>query len=514
MTHLPFGQTLTLVAVALIGLSLTAPVNAETSPPSQSSLILNDLGTVDFPNAGNKDAQHAFLTGVKALYSFEFAEASEAFQLAQIADPSFALAYWGEAMSYNHTLWQETDPDAALSVLNKFAPTAEARAKKSPAGIERGLMEAVDVLFGNGDKLTRDKAYSAAMQSLHEAHPEDNEVATLYALSILGTVRPGDQGVGRQMRAAAIAQSVFAKNPNHPGAAHFIIHALDDPEHAILALPAARKYAGIAPDAPHALHMPSHIFVQLGMWEDVVSSNIESYNAAVRIAVQKNAERGRSEFHSLSWLLYGHLQLGQFEEAKAALELAQQTEDISPTARVHNGAKAMLARYVVETERWADLKDYPSDPRDQSNLDLQFALGLSAARLGDIDNANTAATHLKALQEKTAARAGGAYRAKIVSVTELEVRAAIAIARGDQESAENLLRKATATEVTLNAPSGPPVPVKPSFEMLGEFLLAAGRLDEAAEQFELSLSRTPNRTKSVDGLRRARPEKSDTATLH
>lgn len=498
---------------AIVGLSVSPLVSAETASAAQPALILNDLGTIDFPNDGTEDAQQAFLTGVKALYSFEFNEAADAFRIAQATDPNFAMAYWGEAMSYNHALWQETDPAKALSVLNTYAPSPEARQTKTPAGIQRGLMNAVDTLFGDGDKLARDKAYSKAMQNLHEAYPDDNEVAALYSLSLLGTVRQGDKGVSRQMRAAAIAQSVFTKNPNHPGAAHFIIHALDDPEHAILALPAARIYASIAPDAPHALHMPSHIFVQLGMWEDVVSSNIESYNAAVEIAVKNNMERGRSEFHSLSWLLYGHTQLGDFAEAKAALELAQKTETDSPTRRVHNGAMAMLARYIVETENWDELADFSSEEKNYANLDLQFALGLSAAKRGDIDKAKDAATRLKALREKTEARANGAYRAKIIAVSELEVQAAIAVAQNDMATAEERLKNAVAIEATLGAPSGPPVPVKPSFEMYGEFLLAAGRKSEAAEQFEQSLTRTPNRTKSVAGLALAQPQTSDTAAL-
>ncbi len=513
MTRQTIGLRVAIATAALVGLLFSLPVRAETASAEQPALILNDLGTIDFPNDGAEGAQQAFLTGVKALYSFEFDEATDAFRIAQAADPDFAMAYWGEAMSYNHALWQETDPDAAHSVLNKFAPSPKARQAKTPAGIQRGLMGAVDTLFGDGDKLTRDTAYSKAMQDLHETYPDDNEVAALYSLSLLGTVRQGDSGVGRQMRAAAIAQSVFTKNPNHPGAAHFIIHALDDPEHAILALPAARTYAGIAPDAPHALHMPSHIFVQLGMWEDVVSSNIESYEAAVDIAVKNNMERGRSEFHSLSWLLYGQTQLGNFSEAKAALQLAQKTEKDSPTRRVHNGAMAMLARYVVETEKWDELADFSSEEKNYANLDLQFALGLSAAKRGDIDKAKDAASRLNALREKTEARANGAYRAKIIAVSELEVEAAIATAQNDMDTAEELLKNAVAIEATLNAPSGPPVPMKPSFEMYGEFLLAAGRTSEAAEQFAHSLMRTPNRTKSVNGLNKAKQNAMDTAAL-
>ncbi len=280
---------------------------------------------------------------------------------------------------------------------------------------------------------------------------------------------------------------------------------MDDPEHAILALPAARTYAGIAPDAPHALHMPSHIFVQLGMWEDVVRSNIASYNAAVDLAERMQSERGRSEFHSLSWRLYGDLQLGDLRGAKEALALARATEEVSPTNRVHNGVMGMIARYVVETEDWAYIKDLELEERDDSNLNLQFAVGLAAAQRGDIATAQKAVKHMTALRKRSEARANGAYSARIIAVSEKEVDAAIAIAQGDTAGAESLLQEAVAIETTLNAPSGPPVPMKPSFEMYGEFLLKAGRLVEAAEQFEFALTRTPNRTKSVDGLRKSKP---------
>src|SRR5215212_3057099 len=233
-----------------------------------------ELGSISFPTSAKPAAQPAFLTGTKALYNFEFDIAAEAFQEAQKADPAFALGYWGEAMSYNHPLWAQQDLAAARKVLERLAPTAAARAAKAPAGKERELIEAADILFGAGDKLTRDIAYSQALGRMHAKYPADDEVAIMYALSLLGTARPGEKNTRSAMQAASIAEDVFQRNPKHPGAAHYIIHSFDDPDHAILALPAARAYSAIAPAAAHALHMPSHIFVQLGMWDDVVASNV------------------------------------------------------------------------------------------------------------------------------------------------------------------------------------------------------------------------------------------------
>src|SRR5215208_3935594 len=209
-----------------------------------------ELGTITFPTSGKPAAQPAFLEGVKALHSFQFDEAGEAFKRAEKADPDFAMAYWGEAMSFNHPLWAQQDVNASKLALEKLAPTHEARLAKAKLPKEKAFLEAQQILFfAPGDKLVRDKAYSEQMAAMYAQWPDDHEVAILYALSLLGTVRPGDTGYRRQALAASIAQKIFAENPKHPGSAHFIIHAFDDPEHAPLALSAANAYAKIAPAA-------------------------------------------------------------------------------------------------------------------------------------------------------------------------------------------------------------------------------------------------------------------------
>jgi tetratricopeptide (TPR) repeat protein len=482
-----------------------------------------ELGTIRFPTSAAPPAQPSFLTGVKALHNFEFNEAREAFQRAQQADPGFALAYWGEAMSYNHPLWAEQDLGAARTALNRLARTPAGRAQRAPEGKERSLVEAIDVLYGDGDKLARDIAYSGAMQRLYERYPDDHEIACLYALSLLGTVRPGDHGFRRQMLAASIAEGVFRENPNHPAAAHFIIHAFDDPEHAPLGLPAARAYAKIAPAAPHALHMPSHIFVQLGMWNDVVASNKTAYAAAVAQIEQKHLPRGREEFHTLSWLEYGYLQLGKFDDAKACVEMAKKTVAIDPSSRVQEGAASMQARYVIESGRWNEMPLADTGAHESgaeagahmnhgygSNADMLLASGLSAARLGNAPAAARAEAALKAERERIAADPGGEYRARPLAIMEKEVGAAIAMAKRDGAESERLLKEATAIEATLGPPSGPPDPLKPSFEMYGEWLLDANRPKEAAAQFEQALLRMPKRALSLRGLSRAAGRPNDT----
>src|SRR5215813_641975 len=232
------------------------------------------LGKVDFPTSGSAKAQAHFLRGVAALHSFWFEEALDEFREATRLEPDFMMGYWGEAMAYNHPLWSEQDTEAARKVLTKIRDTNNLTER------EHAYINAVRTLYGEGDKLARDNAYALAMERIYRDYPNDMEAAVFYSLSLLGTVRPGDKGYARQAKAGAIALEVYQKNPDHPGAAHFIIHAFDDPEHAILALPAAYRYAQIAPEAAHARHMPSHIFVQLGMWDNVVSSNISAFEAS------------------------------------------------------------------------------------------------------------------------------------------------------------------------------------------------------------------------------------------
>jgi tetratricopeptide (TPR) repeat protein len=467
------------------------------------------LGTIKFPTSAAPAAQAPFLVGVKALFNFEFDIAFDAFQQAEKTDPGFALAYWGEAMSYNHPLWAQQDLAAARRVMERLGPTAAARAAKAPAGKERMLVESLEALFGgSGDKLTRDIAYADTMKRIHEKYPDDDEIATFYALALLGTARPGDKNIRNAMQAAAIVEGVFQRNPQHPGAAHYIIHSFDDPDHAILALPAARAYSKIAPSAAHALHMPSHIFVQLGMWEDVVQSNIVAYKAANDLAEAKNLPRGREDFHTLSWLQYAYLQQGKFDDAAKALATAKAVADKFDAPNVRDGYAGMKARQVVESGKWERLDLGGGAVRDggapgyDGNAAYVLAAGLSAAHLGDMATADRALTIMQKM--RTQAESGSnAYRAKPLKIMENEIGAVIRAVRNgpsDREQAERMLKEAAEIEKTLDAPSGPPEPIKPSFELLGELLLEQGRAKDAAEQFQQALLRMPNRRASVQGL--------------
>lgn len=473
------------------------------------------LGKIDFPTSGSPQAQTCFLRAVAALHSFWYEEAAAQFRECTQAEPDFMMGYWGEAMTYNHPIWAEQDAESARKVLAKIQITPKVTAH------ERAYISAVQVLYGPGDKLSRDIAYSKAMQKIYNNDPNDLEAACFYALSLLGTVRPGDKSFSRQMRAGAIAMDVFQKNPNHPGAAHYIIHAFDDPEHAILALPAARRYAQIAPDAHHARHMPAHIFLQLGMWPEEIASNISAWQASADWVERRGLPLTLRDYHSLYWELYGRLQQGQYREAEKLLE--QKRKDMADTQGKANLYTAqMAAAYMIETERW-DLAgrifsmvgiqdtvtssggrsggEHAAHAPGPSDAMRAFATGYAAAATGSpgVDHSISALDTIAKAITAPEMR----HRARQVEIQKLELEGLEASKMGNHEKAIETLKKAVALEETNSPPSGPPDVIKPPHELLAEVLLAAGRNQEAAQMFAVSLARQPNRARSVLGSARA-----------
>jgi tetratricopeptide (TPR) repeat protein len=472
-------------------------------------------GNISFPNSGSADAQASFLTGVKALHSFQFDEARIAFEEAQRIDPSFALAYWGQAMSDNHPLWRQQDGEAATIALDRLAPTFEGRLAKAPTEKEKAYLAAIELLYYSADdKLVRDFAYSDAMARMHNRWPEDNEISIFYALSLLGTVRRGDLGYRRQALAASISQQVFAENENHPGAAHFIIHSFDDPDHAILALPAAEVYAGIAPSAAHALHMPSHIFLQLGMWQGVVESNIEAYNAAVEVNSRLKLMEGREDFHTLSWLAYANLMLGQYENAEENLELALGAMNRNPdAARIEQGYLKMRGRHILETRDWQALELAAADTTEGKTANWVSVVGISAANMRDFDIAGAAHARLVTLRRQAEAD-GQDYQGRQIAVLEKEVQAVTMLARGDKEGAVAVAKEAAEMELNMSAPSGPPEPMKPAVELYADILLATDHNEEAQVAYMESLAWIPDRTPSLLGLATAASQNGDSETAN
>jgi tetratricopeptide (TPR) repeat protein len=486
------------------------------------ALSASDLGSVDFPTSGAPAAQAHFLLGVAALHSFWYDEAADAFRAAQKADPGFAMAYWGEAMTYNHPVWSEQDKDAARAALERLAATPAARAAKAPTERERAWLAAVETLYGEPpEKAVRDRAYAEAMRRLHERFPEDPEATSFYALSLIGpALTGGATGPDRDrdlMKAAALLEEVFARHPRHPGVLHYLIHAYDDPVHAPLGLRAARLYAQVAPAAHHALHMPSHIFLQLGQWPETAASNEAAWAASVDWVKRRALPVEKRDFHSLSWLAYAYLQQGRLGKAREVLEIARQAARESDAPRVGSALKGIEARQLVETgaRPRVTAPAAPVAPAAAGHAGhcgagggmaygpgdggLLLAEGLAAARGGDLAAAESAAAQLHALtaDDKDAERAAAG------KVMEKEVQALVLQARQKADEALALLREAAELEEKMPPPSGPPVPMKPAHELYGEVLLAAGRAEEAARQFELSLLRTPNRAASLLGAARA-----------
>ena len=468
-------------------------------------------GDISFDNTGSSEAQAAFLTGVKSLHNFQFEDARIAFEEAAEIDSKFAMAYWGQAMSNNYPLWARQNTANAKSALNTLSSSLEGRLNLANTEKEKAFINAVEKLFfSSDDKLERDISYSNAMANMHDKWPDDHEISIFYALSLLGTVRPGDDGFKRQALAASIAMSVLNENKTHPGAAHFTIHSLDDPEHAILALPAADVYADIAPSSAHALHMPSHIFLQLGMWERVVNSNIEAYASAVshtKKLIESGATSlgastiGGEDFHTLSWLAYANLMLGHYDRAEENLGMALQTVTQNPESeRAKNGYLNMLARHAIETADCSNI--YLGDPGSREGKHTAFitAAGMCAAIDRDMGTASLASERLKD-QEKKAEEAGKSYNALQIKILSKEVDALTRLADGDYNSAIRLAKEAADIELNnMSAPSGPPVPMKPASELYGEMLAAAGKYDEAVIAYKRSLDWVPNRTPSIVGL--------------
>jgi tetratricopeptide (TPR) repeat protein len=524
------------VTLALV-LSLTvALIGACTAKPRERGTVdqparPDQLGAVAFPTTCSPPAHSRFLRGVAALHSFWYPVALDEFRAATQLDPGCIMGYWGEAMAHNHPLWgdpQETE--AARRVLERIG---------IPSGLparERAWLDAVRALYGEGDKATRDRRHAAAMEKIHREYPDDAEAALFHALALLATVRTQDAaGEATRLRAGELAWAVYRKHPDHPGAAHYVIHAYDDPEHAHLALDAARRYAEIAPDAPHALHMPSHIFVQLGMWPEAAASNEAAWAASDRWVKRKSLPISQRDHHSLHWLMYAYAQQGHYDRAQEQLRLMRQSlvgfpaDDPRGLAFGTFTYAVMAATLLIETERWEAAGQWlpplglpppgpaagarapaggAADPYRAyavvAQIPAVFARGLAAAATGA-----PAARESRAVLREIREKASGASEplvaelVRLTEVQELEIAAMAAAARKDFDQAIALMRKATALEDATPPPPGPPAVIKPAHELLGGILLRAGRPEEAAKAFAASLRRHPNRARSLLGAARA-----------
>ena len=467
-----------------------------------ASAQLENVGSLDFPTSGSPEAQNHFLRGAGILHSFGWKQARTEFQAAQKLDPDFALAYWGETLTYNHPLAPEQDGDSPRETLKRLGPTPEARLAKAPTAREKGFMRAVEALWADGDDWrARRVAYMESMGRLHEAFPKDDEVKAFYAVSILSGARAlQDETFRLEMRAGTLALDIFHRNPKHPGAAHYVIHSFDDPIHAPLALEAAHAFADIAPAVSHAIHMPTHIFIQHGMWDKVAHQNMRGHQVATDL--YQPGDRMGDMSHALDWGQYGFLQLGDYAQARKAIARFEEMVKTDPKeSRAKSGLAVNRARYIVETEEWK-VQEMPEDARPSTLL----ANGLSAARTGDMVAAQKT---IEMLQAKVDEAKAGTNEERGQRVRLHEVKALVALAKGNKEEAVSLLEKATEIEEMMRPPNGAANPIKPSHELLGEVLLEVGKPKKAAKAFEDSLLRMAGRSRSLLGAARAYTEAGD-----
>ncbi|MFP3941413.1 MAG: hypothetical protein ACLF0P_14030 [Thermoanaerobaculia bacterium] len=498
-----FRSTAALLGPAVVLLLLTGAGAACAAPEAPAGASVDEsLGSVSFSTSGDSEARRHFLRGVAALHSFWYPEAAREFQEAQALDPDFAMAYWGEAMAINHPVWDQVDVDSGREVLERLAPTPEARAAKAPTERERAYLAAVELLYDpEVPKEERDRAYAEAMERLAGRFPDDVEASVFHALALEGVVYGGiesDRRFPLLMEAAAILEELFDENPRHPGVLHYLIHAYDDPVHAPLGLRPARIYARVAPAAPHALHMPSHIFVQLGLWDRAAASNVDAWEASVDWVEGQDLSPDRRDFHSLDWLLYARLQQGRWQEAAGTLETAREAlaEADDPEGRVAWYRADMEARQRIETGRWSELPADLLEDDSRRAAGPWLAAALAAHHRGDAADAREAADRLAAL-------AGELDEPGPVAVMARQAEGLARLAAGRTEEGLAALTEAAELEEALRPPSGPPDTVKPAHELLGEVLLAHERPEEAAGALERSLQRTPRRALSLLAAARA-----------
>jgi len=481
---------------------------------------LDYLGVVKLEISGKKAAIPHFEKGLLLLHSFEFEDSREAFLKAQKIDPKMAMAYWGEAMTYNHPLWREQDFLNGSSALEKLALEGEIEGQSA---VEKDFLKAVEILYTpKTSKNDRDVAYMKYMQGLYEKYPSNHEVAAFYALSLLGSVAEGRNdsiyGLG-----ADVANKILKENSKHPGALHYVIHSYDDPDHANLALDVANAYAKVAPDASHALHMPSHIYVALGMWDEVVSSNVDSYQASLNRMNRKELDNDARGYHAYHWLEYGYLQRGEVDEARKMVFKMEQFVKEKPSKRARLHMVFLKGTYLIETNLWEDsVADITIDVsglniaiRTQNN----FTEGMKAFKTGnmeemdalietisnDIEKESLLVSNISSGFAVCAASSRGIPNQTDIDESRIMKTQLLALRawNDNSEETEQLLKKSVELQESLSYSYGPPFIQKPTHELYADWLLENNRPEEAIKQYDYSLKRGTKRLLPLKGIKKA-----------
>jgi tetratricopeptide (TPR) repeat protein len=468
------------------------------------------LGRVSFATSCTKPAQQKFNRAVALLHSFWYDEAEKGFADVAKTDPKCGMGYWGIAMSWYHPVWQ---PPTTIELQNGIAAAEKASLVSARTQREKDYIAAIATFYKDSDKLdhrTRALAYEKAMEQLHLRYPNDREAGIFYSLALLGTALPTDKTYANQKKAAGILNKVLAAEPNHPGVAHYIIHSFDYPALADLALAAARSYSKIAPDSPHALHMPSHIFIRLGLWPESIESNIASAAAGKKHASAKD------EIHALDYLAYAYLQTSQDGKAKELNDAVYAMQKVDAQIfQVAYALAAIPARYTLERRQWAEaaalkvpVESFPWNKFAYAEANVYFARSLGASRSGDTAAASADIERLTAMQ-KSLAEAKEVYWATQVEIQRLGASAWLAHAEGKRDEALKLMRAAADLEDTTEKHPVTPGAVLPARELLGELLLELREPQQALKEFEASLRLLPNRFNGLYGAAKAAESAGD-----
>jgi hypothetical protein len=475
------------------------------SHPHHEELTAAQLGTVAFPISCAPSVQKPFQRGVALLHSFWYEEAEKEFQQIAVEDPNCAIAHWGVAMSLWHQLWNH--PDAKVNQRGRDE-VHEAKTTDGPTTArEKAYIAAIAAFYVDSKKLNheaRAKAYSAAMKKVYESYPDDHEAAVFYALSLLASEPHDDATFASRKQAAAILEKLFATEPDHPGVAHYLIHSYDKPQLAQLGLPAARRYAQVAPAAPHALHMPSHIFARVGLWQDDINSNLASIAATRKTAAMHMGGEGH-QFHAMDFLIYAYLQSGR--EAEAARQIDEVTtmpkmksmygSDFDPQT---NALTKFPAIYDLELRHWSDaaaLEVVPGSLRGDQSI-THWARAIGAARSGNVAAARKDLQQIEDIRKEFLAEKKMEY-AEAVGADYQEAAAWVAHAEGkDEEAITGLRALADKSDKQGEEPEG-----IPAREQLADLLLEAKRPQQALTEYQTDLKLNPNRFNGLYGAARA-----------
>lgn len=514
-------RTITLLVAAILSFSC-----------AKRQRTVSDAKVLPFPVTGKAEAMSSFQDGLRLLHNFEYEDAAEAFVAAQKIDSNFVMAYWGEAMTHNHPVWQTLDLREAREVLSRLGATREERIGKALTSLEKDFLTSIEILYGEGPTAEREKRYADFLAGMYNEYQDQTEVAAFYCLSLLGLKNGWGEMEDVNFEAERIAKKILERNPAHPGALHYRIHSDDHPEYARYALNAASDYARIASYAGHALHMPSHIYLALGMWRDVVNSNEVAWQASLDRKSRKKLDNDALDYHSHWWLSYGYLQQGRVAEAAAAVEKQSALTQELPSAGARYHLLMMKGHYLTETLDWASTIADINVNTDDLNLQLRavnrVVNGLGAFHRKDqhaldglveslADDIKKMSAMGKLANEGIAVCGANVLTDEIPSPVELN-NAEILLGQlsgmrswlaGDAAGARASLQRAVALSGGYLV--GPPKIIKPTQELYGEFLLAHDKPEEAVGQFEASLKVAPNRILSLKGLQRALLKTGDDA---